>query len=147
VVIEFNVNDFGVFPNGDEWTNLVLPSGSDPDQTITFNDVPVWLAIQIIINRAASVGGTVYLPGPTPDIILGLPMRGRLPSYNLNQGHLVIPGNMIKLIANTLWIDARIHFNTVVPFPNPMPSCRGYIPAKVLNPQTGVWDDVCIPYF
>ena len=78
-----NVNDHGIFPNGEERTNIWLWTNrsefpDDPDRT----DVPVWLALQILLNRATRNGGTVYLPAIRQEMRAEL-QAGNLPSYNI----------------------------------------------------------------
>ena len=61
---------------------------------VVWTDCPVWIAIQILINRASLTGGAVYLPAPTPDEFrtgrTAGPHQSELPSYNLGNHHLVV---------------------------------------------------------
>jgi hypothetical protein len=98
-----NVNDHGIFPTGQLTTDLWLWGNfrADPPPPPDRTDVPVWLALQILINRASYTGGTVYLPGHNQQqqtfFSTGAPSpydQRLYPSYNLGDHHLVIPSNV-----------------------------------------------------
>ena len=84
--MRIDVSTFGIFPNGEEEATVVLWPGHE-ERTI-----PVWLAIQILINRVASSGGgEVFLPAASQNTTVAF---GRLRSYNIGAHRLVIPSSV-----------------------------------------------------